>query len=74
MSAKITVHEVNGAYFLRLWMHDRSAGLLCMETARIFSKSEADYRAIIFSGRHGFDRDDLPTHPANEAAPTFSSP
>ncbi len=71
MIKKITVCQGEGSnHFIRL---DLSAPpyveVVRFQTAEEFTKPEADYRAMNLSSRHGFDRDQLPTHQKLEAYP-----
>lgn len=63
MSSKVTVHDTgNGHFFLRVEIEPRLCGVVRFETAAIYSKPEADFRAVMLSCDVGFDRDELPTH------------
>ena len=47
---------------LRVYLDAGDAGTVCFETGPEFTKSEADYRAVLLSRHHGFSHEELPTH------------
>jgi DNA-directed RNA polymerase len=66
-----TIHVCKGErqYFLRLHLETRDGEVMRFETSEEFTKSEADWRAMSLSNLHGFQRDELPTHPKVEPYP-----
>lgn len=47
---------------------------ICFESDHNYSKREADFRAVMLSCDHGFEREELPTHPVVEAFPKLEWP
>lgn len=72
MNPKITVHGSEKRHFLRVHFSAGAGGILRFESERTYTKAEADYRAIMLSSEHGFERDALPTHPGVEPYPAIT--
>ena len=66
---KVTVHGDGSKHFLRIHLSADAAGMVRFESEHAYTKSEADFRAVMLSYRHGFERDELPTHPQIEPYP-----
>ena len=48
-------------YALEVVLGTPDAGEVVLESGHVYTKSEADYRAILLSRHYGLDRDELPT-------------
>ena len=60
----IVVAGQNGKFRLRIYLGLDDMAREVFETGDVFTKREADFRAVMFSSHFGLDRDELPTHPA----------
>ena len=52
-----------------LHLRGEACGYVTFESLHVYTKREADYRAMALSSQFGLDCDELPTHPVVEATP-----
>lgn len=69
MNSIQVVDNEDGKFFLRIYLHSPQTGAICFCTNPEFTKSEADFRAVLLSSDCGFRRDQLPNHNKIEAYP-----
>lgn len=65
--------DMSDKHFLRIHLHNERTGTVRFDSAKEFTKQEADIRAIMFAAFFGMDCDKLPTHPEIEAYPEIES-
>lgn len=62
--------SIDGRYRLRIWVSDdESYGTVLFETGPEFTRTEADFRAIVVAAQLGLDRDHLPERPYADTPP-----